>query len=174
VLDHLPLGVATRIALVTLELEEAALVVANHRAGRATAAREHERDAEVASRAMDQASPEECLRIGEAWMRAFNAHDVGGLVALYAEDATHTSPKIRALHPETGGKLVGRAALHAWWTGSNARIPGLRYEATAFTANERRVVVEYRRFADGQATMPVAEVFEVEHGKIVASRVYHG
>lgn len=115
-----------------------------------------------------------CERIGRAWMRAFNAHDIDALVALYAAHATHTSPKIRALHPETGGKLVGRDALHSWWTGSNARIPGLRYEATAFTADAQRVVVEYVRHADGQAPMPVAEVFEVEHGQIVASRVYHG
>ena len=123
---------------------------------------------------MTEPLSETCTRIGRAWLRAFNAHDVDALVALYAESATYTSPKIRALHPESGGKLVGRSALHGWWTGSNARIPGLRYEATAFTADEHRVVVEYVRYADGQAPMPVAEVFEVEHGKIVASRVYHG
>ena len=48
--------------------------------------------------------------VARAWLDAFNAHDVARLVALYAEDATHTSPKIRALHPESGGKLqIGRA-----------------------------------------------------------------
>ena len=40
---------------------------------------------------------DENREIGRAWMRAFNAHDVEALVALYADDATHTSPKIRAL-----------------------------------------------------------------------------
>lgn len=123
---------------------------------------------------MTEPRPEISERIGRAWMAAFNAHDVDALVALYAAHATHTSPKIRALHPETGGKLVGRDALHAWWTGSNARISGLRYEATAFTANAERVVVEYLRHADAQPPMPIAEVFEVEDGRIVASRVYHG
>ena len=49
--------------------------------------------------------------IAQAWLDAFNTGDVPKLVALYAEECTHTSPKIRALHPETGGKLVGRAAL---------------------------------------------------------------
>jgi limonene-1,2-epoxide hydrolase len=112
--------------------------------------------------------------IGRAWMRAFNAHDVDALVALYADDATHTSPKIRALHPSTGGKLVGKAALAAWWREANARLPNLRYEETAITANASRVVVEYLRHAPDEAVMPVAEVFEIEGGKIVASRVYHG
>src|SRR3954469_24622962 len=114
------------------------------------------------------------LRIGRAWMRAFNAYDVDGLVALYAEDATHTSPKIRALHPETGGQLVGRAALASWWRAANARLPNLRYEETAITANAACVVVEYLRHAPNEPVMPVAEVFEIAGGKIVASRVYHG
>lgn len=114
------------------------------------------------------------LRIARAWVSAFNAYDVDALVALYAEHATHTSPKIRALHPDTGGKLVGRAALAAWWRAANARLPGLRYEVTALTASDERVFVEYLRHAPGEPPMPVAEVFDVEGGLIVASRVYHG
>ncbi len=106
--------------------------------------------------------------IARAWLRAFNAYDVDALVALYAEDATHTSPKI----PER--TLTGRDALHRWWTGANARLPGLRYEETAITADEKRAIIEYVRHAPGQAPMAVAEAFDVNDGKIVASRVYHG
>jgi hypothetical protein len=116
----------------------------------------------------------ETLRIGEAWIRAFNAHDVDALVALYVDDATHTSPKIRALHPDTGGQLVGHAALRDWWRDSLVRIPGLRYEPFAYTATETRVIIEYVRHADGQPPLPVAEAFDIRDGQIVASRVYHG
>jgi ketosteroid isomerase-like protein len=112
--------------------------------------------------------------IALAWLDAFNAHAVERLVALYAEDCTHTSPKIRALHPTTGGKLVGRPALHAWWKDSNARLPGLRYEKTALTANDDQVFLEYLRHAPDGPPSPVAEVFDVRDGRIVASRVYHG
>ena len=114
------------------------------------------------------------LAVARAWLQAFNAHDVDALVALYAPGATHTSPKIRALHPETGGRLVGAGALSAWWRDANARIPGLRYEPTALTANEDRVLVEYLRHAPGEPAMPVAEAFDIRDGQIVASRVYHG
>jgi limonene-1,2-epoxide hydrolase len=114
------------------------------------------------------------LQIARAWLEAFNAHDVATLVALYADDATHTSPKIRTLHPETGGKLVGKAALAAWWNAANARLPGLRYEATAIVADGGRAIIEYVRHAPGESPMPVAEAFEVRDGRIVASRVYHG
>ena len=112
--------------------------------------------------------------IALAWLDAFNAHDVERLVALYADDATHTSPKLRALHPSTGGKLVGRAALAAWWRDANARLPNLRYELTAITADDRAAILEYTRHAPNEPAMPVAESFTVERGKIIASRVYHG
>lgn len=113
-------------------------------------------------------------RIADAWLAAFNAHDVPALLALYAEDCTHTSPKIRALHPETGGKLVGKAALQAWWRDAITRLPGLRYEKTAITADDARVVLEYVRHAPDGPPMPVAEIFDVEGGRIVRSRVHHG
>ena len=112
--------------------------------------------------------------IARAWLDAFNAHDVEALVALYADDATHTSPKIRALHPASGGQLVGKAALRDWWREANRRLPQLRYEATAIVADETRVLIEYVRHAPGEPPLPVAEAFDVRAGRIVASRVYHG
>jgi ketosteroid isomerase-like protein len=114
------------------------------------------------------------LQIARAWLEAFNAHDVDALVALYADDATHTSPKIRALHPDSGGKLRGKAALAGWWRDANARLPGLRYEATAIVADGERAIIEYLRHAPNEPPMPVAEAFDVRGGTIVASRVYHG
>lgn len=117
---------------------------------------------------------QDALSVARAWIAAFNAHDVEKLVALYAPEATHTSPKIRAQHPDTGGRLVGRDALARWWRESNARVQGLCYEPTAFTADSTRVVIEYVRHAPGQPDLPVAEAFDVRDGRIVASRVYHG
>ena len=114
------------------------------------------------------------LNLGRAWLAAFNAHDVPALVALYAEDATRTSPKIRTLHPQTGGKLLGRAALTDWWLDALKRLPTLRYEELTVTANDERVFLEYLRHAPDGPPYPVAEVFDVREGKIAASRVYHG
>jgi limonene-1,2-epoxide hydrolase len=112
--------------------------------------------------------------IARAWLAAFNAHDVDALIALYADDATHSSPKIRALHPDTGGRISGKAALAAWWRDAIARLPGLRYQPSAIVADGERALIEYVRVVEGQAPLPVAEAFDVRAGKIVASRVYHG
>jgi heme-degrading monooxygenase HmoA/ketosteroid isomerase-like protein len=112
--------------------------------------------------------------IAEAWLAAFEARDLDALLALYTDDATHQSPKIRALHPETGGKIVGKAAMRAWWADSFARLSSLRYIQTAITADPDSVLLEYVRRVDGEPDMPIAEVFDVRSGRIVASRVFHG
>jgi ketosteroid isomerase-like protein len=112
--------------------------------------------------------------IARRWLDCFARRDLDGLLALYANDATHASPKIRARHPETGGLLRGTAAMRVWWQDAFDRLPSMRYEPTALTADDRRVFMEYIRHVDGDPDMPIAEVLEVEAGVIVASRVYHG
>lgn len=112
--------------------------------------------------------------IAEAWLAAFEARDLDALLALYADEATHTSPKIRALHPETGGKLVGKPAMRAWWADAFQRLPGLRYIKTSITAGAESVFLEYLRRVPGEPDMPIAEVFEIQDRYIVASRVFHG
>ena len=112
--------------------------------------------------------------LAQTWLDAFNRADVDALVALYAEDATHSSPKIRVLHPDTGGRLLGKAAITTWWREAVARLPGLRYERVTITANDDRVFLEYIRHAPDGPPMPIAEVFDVQGGLVRASRVYHG
>jgi len=114
------------------------------------------------------------IAVARRWLDCFARHDLEGLLALYAEDAVHVSPKIRVRHPETGGRLVGKAALRAWWADAFLRLPDLGYEERTLTADDRRVFMEYLRRAPGEPDLPVAEVLDVEGGVIVASRVYHG
>lgn len=118
--------------------------------------------------------PHDLEAIADSWLDAFDRRDLDALLALYAEDCEHTSPKIRVRHPETGGKLRGKDALRAWWADSFARLPGLKYVKTALTANEQRVLMEYTRVLPGDDDMPIAEVLEIRGGRIVASRVFHG
>ena len=112
--------------------------------------------------------------IARDWLRAFNARDLDGLLTLYADEAVHTSPKLRVKKPETLGQVRGTGALRAWWQDSFERLPGLRYDALTITADRERVWMEYLRKAPGEADMTVAEVLDVNAGRIVASRVYHG
>jgi ketosteroid isomerase-like protein len=119
-------------------------------------------------------TPAALRAIAERWLDCFARKDLDALLALYADDAVHTSPKIRVRHPDTGGLLRGKPALRAWWADAFVRLPELRYVASALTADTERVVMEYMRHAPGEADMPIAEVLEVRDGLIFSSRVFHG
>jgi len=75
--------------------------------------------------------------IVNAWLRAFNAGDAEAMVALYAEDASHTSPKLRVSQPATGGRIVGRDAMREWWASTFERSPGMRYDVITTVADDR-------------------------------------
>lgn len=114
------------------------------------------------------------IRIAEAWFDAFNAHDLERLLALYAEDARHYSPKLKVRRPETKGLIVGKEALRQWWQDAFTRLPTLRYERTHMLADEEAVFIEYIRHVEGEEDLAVGELLEVRDGLIVGSRVYHG
>ncbi len=114
------------------------------------------------------------IKIAEAWFNAFNKHDVEELLSLYDDNAKHFSPKLRDRHPETEGLVVGKDALRTWWADAFERLPQLRYEPWNFIASDKAVFMEYIRKVGSEADLRVGEVLEIENGKIVASRVYHG
>lgn len=113
--------------------------------------------------------------VARAWLAAFNARDLDGLLALYADDAVHVSPKLRDRRPETGGQVVGKAAMRAWWADAFARLPGLVYEERRVTAEGRSVFLEYARIVPGEPELLVAERYDVDDaGQIARSHVFHG
>ncbi len=131
-------------------------------------------DAATGEHTQSNRDPSVLRGIAERWLRAFEQRELDALLALYADTATHTSPKIRARHPETGGLLRGKAAMRAWWQDAFDRLPSMRYEQPVITADDRRAYMEYVRKVAGEPDLPVAEVLDIEGGKIVASRVFHG
>jgi ketosteroid isomerase-like protein len=114
------------------------------------------------------------LALALAWLDAFNARDLERLLALYADDAVHTSPKLRVQEPGTNGEIRGKPALRAWWSDAMTRLPGLHYAGKHLSAGEDRVVMEYERQNPGEPSYMVAETLVVDGGRIVASHVYHG
>lgn len=112
--------------------------------------------------------------MAQRWFAAFNAHDLEALLALYANDAQHYSPKLKVLRPETNGLITGKDTLRAWWRDAFDRLPTLRYEVVKLTADAEQVFMEYIRHVQGEEDLRVGEVLEISEGLIVASRVYHG
>lgn len=113
-------------------------------------------------------------RIAHAWIAAFNSRELEQLLDLYADDAQHYSPKLKDRQPETQGLIKGRDSLREWWRGAYDRLPSLQYILSTVTANAERVFIEYTRRVAGEPDMLVAEVYDINDGEIVFSRVYHG
>ncbi len=117
---------------------------------------------------------QENLQIAKDWLAAFNNKNLDALLALYHVQAKHFSPKLKIKHPETNGLIEGKAALNSWWADAFKRLPELHYRENSLTANDQRVFIEYTRQVPGEADMQVAEVLDIQEGKIFYSRVYHG
>jgi hypothetical protein len=112
--------------------------------------------------------------IVDEWLGAFNRGDAESMVALYSEGAVHTSPKLRAAQPASEGRVVGKAAMRRWWQDAFDRSPGIRYEVVTTVSNDHVATIEYLRLEPGAPTLRVAEIFEIDKGKIVRSHVFQG
>jgi limonene-1,2-epoxide hydrolase len=112
--------------------------------------------------------------IAMRWFEAFNQHQLENLLSLYDDNAQHYSPKLKVRSPETNGLIKGKDALRTWWQDAFDRLPTLRYEVIKLTADDEQVFMEYIRHVNGEADLAVGEVLQIEKGRIVFSRVYHG
>jgi steroid delta-isomerase-like uncharacterized protein len=119
-------------------------------------------------------SHENNRRIALAWVAAFNTQDLEALLALYADDAEHYSPKLKARSPGTRGLITGKEAMRAWWQEAFTRLPSLRYEVVDLTIDDRQVFLEYVRRVDGEEDLRVGEMLRITDGMIASSCVYHG
>ena len=117
--------------------------------------------------------PKAPAAIAQQWFDAFNAHNLEQLLALYNDAAQHYSPKLKLRQPETQGLIKGKDALRKWWRDSFDRLPSLKYVPARFIADDANIFMEYTRYVDGEESMTVGEVLEINAGLIVASRVYH-
>jgi ketosteroid isomerase-like protein len=80
----------------------------------------------------------------EGWYAAWNAHDLDAILEHYADDVEVTSPLVADLAGATGGRLVGKDALRAYFAAGLERFPDLRFEPLALYAGTESLVLRYR------------------------------
>jgi ketosteroid isomerase-like protein len=112
----------------------------------------------------------------DAWKAAWESRDVERILALYAPDATHTSPQVPRFLPDAEGPVCrGRAQIGEYFRRALARFHTLRFELLTVTEDAGRSAVEYRRHSDvdGAAPKHVLELLEWQDGLLRAVRVFH-
>jgi len=84
----------------------------------------------------------------DAWVKAWNAHDVDALLEHFADDVTFRSP-VAAQLSGGDGVVRGKDALRAYWTDGLRRIPDLRFEVVGSYLGVDCLVVNYRNQKGG-------------------------
>jgi ketosteroid isomerase-like protein len=77
----------------------------------------------------------------EAWLRAWNAHDLNEIMSHYAEDAVLVSPTAAALLGDPTGEVRGKAAVREYFRKGLEAYPSLRFELLDIMWGLRSVVV---------------------------------
>jgi ketosteroid isomerase-like protein len=80
----------------------------------------------------------------EAWVRAWNGHDVEAVLDHFRDDVVFTSPVAARLLPDSGGVVRGKAALRGYWTTALAKQPDLHFEMIGVYEGESTLVMNYR------------------------------
>lgn len=64
----------------------------------------------------------------QAWVDAWNAHDLDQVLAHYEDGFVFQSPMITAITGEPSGCLQGKTAVRAYWEAALARLPDLHFK----------------------------------------------
>lgn len=85
----------------------------------------------------------------DSWLHAWNAHDLGAVLAHFTDDATFSSPLAAQLIEGSDGVLQGKEEIRAYWEIGLQRIPDLRFEIENLYAGVDVLVINYRNHAGG-------------------------
>ena len=116
--------------------------------------------------------------IYERWHETINAHDLAGLVALYAQDAVLETPAILAMYPDKEeGILKGRGEIEKLFA-INLQVLSKEfrelYRTSLFLSNGQLLAWEYPRKTPTGEQVDLVESMDIQNGLIVYHRVYWG
>jgi ketosteroid isomerase-like protein len=66
--------------------------------------------------------------IANEWIDSWNTHDLNKILSHYTDSFEMQSPFILKMYPESGGKLVGKAAVGEYWERALQKYSDLHFE----------------------------------------------
>ena len=98
-------------------------------------------------RSRDRGEPmmtkESAQQLAEAWVAAWNAHDLEGIMAHYEEDVELVSPVALQLLGAPDGKITGKSNLRAYFKRGLEAFPTLRFTLVEVLSGVHSVVLYY-------------------------------
>lgn len=111
----------------------------------------------------------------QEWIAAWNAHDLSRVLSHYAEDLEFESPFISrvlgqdASPPATLNRLVGKAAVAAYWQQALARYPDLCFELHQVLVGAHSLCLLYRSVQN----LTASECFWFDEAGLVCRAAAH-
>jgi len=84
------------------------------------------------------------LRLADAWIAAWNRHDLDAILQHYAPDVEFTSPFVSALSGEPSGTIHGRIPLRAYFQKGLHAYPDLHFELIRTLTGVDSLLLYYR------------------------------
>lgn len=117
----------------------------------------------------ESCAPVDYGRCAREWLAAWNAHDLDGIVAHYAEAVEFRSPFVVKLLGRADGTIRGRAELRDYFACGLAAYPELKFEFIRIYAGVSSCVLEYRSVNNLRA----AETMEFDAAGKISRVVEH-
>lgn len=106
----------------------------------------------------------------EAWISAWNAHDLEKVLEHYTEDFTITTPMAVRLMPGSSGVVAGKENVRAYWKIGLERIPDLHFEMLDLLTGIDGLTIYYVNTATQKRS---AEQFHFNSRQLVDQVVVH-
>ena len=108
-------------------------------------------------------SEERARDFAQAWVAAWNSHDLDRIMSHYSDDFQMTSPFIAKMMNEPTGTIKGKDKVRAYWAQALERLPDLHFELIEVLASVASITIYYHAVLGKRA----AEVlFFNENGKV--------
>jgi ketosteroid isomerase-like protein len=112
---------------------------------------------------------EQAEHFANAWITAWNSHDLARILSHYSDDFTMASPGIAAVANEPSGVLVGKQAVGAYWQKALALVPTLQFKLQATFVGADSVAVHY----EGVRGRAIEVFFFNETGLVCRAAAHH-
>ena len=106
-------------------------------------------------------------RFAQAWVKAWNDHDLDAILAHYADDIVFRSPRIRMVMDVARDKVRGREELRAYWTRALELSHDLYFEIDALFVGSDALTICYTNHRQQE----VAETFVFDAGGLVCESI---
>jgi hypothetical protein len=109
-------------------------------------------------------------RFADDWYSARNAHDLGRILSLYADDVEVSSPLVSILAEKPDGEIVGTEALRAYFAAGLEKYPAHQFEPVTLFVGVNSLVLHYL----GASGRPAAEFVVLnDQGQIAGYRAHY-